>query len=259
MRAIILAAGRGSRMGGLTEDHPKCLTPFAGRTLLEWQLGALRAAGIRDIAIVRGYLAESLNPADCIWFENPEWASTNMVSTLACASQWLQRDDCIVSYSDIVYHPAILEQLIFNPGELVISYDEEWLPLWRERFTDPLEDAETFRLRDNGALQSIGDRAVEVTDIEGQYMGLLKISPAGWRRIEVILEDLPKARRDRLDMTSLLQLLLEDGAEINTTPTQGRWCEVDSETDLRLYEERLDRPNWEHDWRWDAAETAVTA
>ena len=117
MRAIILAAGRGSRMGGLTEDHPKCLTPFAGRTLLEWQLGALRAAGIRDIAIVRGYLAESLNPADCIWFENPEWARTNMVSTLACASQWLQRDDCIVSYSDIVYHPAILEQLIFNPGE----------------------------------------------------------------------------------------------------------------------------------------------
>jgi choline kinase len=139
---------------------------------------------------------------------------------------------------------------------LVISYDQEWLPLWRDRFADPLEDAETFRLRDNGALQSIGDHAAEVTDIEGQYMGLLKISPAGWRRIEVILDDLPKARRDRLDMTSLLQLLLEDGAEINATPTRGRWCEVDSETDLRLYENRLGRPNWEHDWRW---ETAVTA
>ena len=87
-------------------------------------------------------------------------------------------------------------------------------------------------------------------------MGLLKISPAGWRRIEVILDDLPKAWRDRLDMTSLLQLLLEDGAEINATPTQGRWCEVDSETDLRLYEERLGRPNWEHDWRWEDTVTA---
>jgi choline kinase len=105
MRSIILAAGRGSRMGDLTEEYPKCLTQFAGRTLLEWQLSALRAAGIRDIAVVRGYRAETINPSGCIWFENPDWAKTNMVSTLACASQWLERDDCIVSYSDIVYHP----------------------------------------------------------------------------------------------------------------------------------------------------------
>ena len=57
-------------------------------------------------------------------------------------------------------------------------------------------------------------------------------------------------------MTSLLQLLLKDGVEIDTTPVNGRWCEVDSETDLRLYEHKLEHPNWTHDWRW---ETAVTA
>ena len=126
MRSIILAAGRGSRMGDLTEEYPKCLTQFAGRTLLEWQLSALRAADIRDIAVVRGYRAETINPSGCIWFENPDWAKTNMVSTLACASQWLERDDCIVSYSDIVYHPEILQRLILHPGEVVISYDQQW-------------------------------------------------------------------------------------------------------------------------------------
>ena len=173
MRAIILAAGRGSRMGDLTDEHPKCLTQFAGRTLLEWQLSALRAAGIQDIAVVRGYRAETINPGGCIWFENPDWAKTNMVSTLACASQWLERDDCIVSYSDIVYHPEILQRLILHPGEVVISYDRQWLPLWSERFENPLMDAETFRLRQNGALESIGDRAQAVSDIQGQYMGLL--------------------------------------------------------------------------------------
>ena len=57
-------------------------------------------------------------------------------------------------------------------------------------------------------------------------------------------------------MTSLLQLLLKDGVEIDTTPVNGRWCEVDSENDLRLYEHKLEHPNWTHDWRW---ETAVTA
>jgi len=256
MRAIILAAGRGSRMGGLTEEQPKCLTPFAGRTLLEWQLDALRAAAIRDIAVVRGYRAETINPAGCIWFENSDWASTNMVATLACACQWLVRDDCIVSYSDIVYHPSIVERLSLHPGEIVISYDEDWLPLWSERFENPLDDAETFRLRDQGRLRSIGARARTVTDIEGQYMGLLKISPAGWHRIESLLDNLPVEQRRRLDMTSLLQLLLKDGADIHTVPTRGRWCEVDSETDLRRYEDLLHHADWQHDWRW---ETAVTA
>jgi len=256
MRAIILAAGRGSRMGDLTEEYPKCLTQFAGRTLLEWQLSALRAAGIQDIAVVRGYLAETINPSDCIWFENPDWAKTNMVSTLACASQWLERDDCIVSYSDIVYHPGILQRLILHPGEVVISYDQQWLPLWSERFENPLMDAETFRLRQNGTLKSIGDRAQTVSDIQGQYMGLLKFSPAGWRKVEALLDNLPQERRNQLDMTSLLQLLLENGTEIDTAPVKGRWCEVDSENDLRLYEHKLEHPDWTHDWRW---ETTVTA
>ena len=256
MRAIILAAGRGSRMGELTEERPKCLTPFAGRTLLEWQLAAIRAADIHDIAVVRGYRAETINPPGCIWFENPHWANTNMVSTLACAGQWLKCDDCIVSYSDIVYHPSIVERLSMHPGDIVISYDEEWLPLWNKRFENPLADAETFRLNDNGRLHSIGARAYTLADIEGQYMGLLKISPAGWRSIESLLDSLPVEQRTRLDMTSLLQLLLEEGVEIGTVPTSGRWCEVDSETDLRMYEERLGHPGWPHDWRW---ETAVTA
>ena len=56
-------------------------------------------------------------------------------------------------------------------------------------------------------------------------------------------------------MTSLLQLLIEDGAEINTTPIDGRWCEVDSETDLRLYKHKLEHASWSHDWRWESAVT----
>ncbi|MFZ9450262.1 MAG: NTP transferase domain-containing protein, partial [Alphaproteobacteria bacterium] len=60
MRAIILAAGRGSRMRQLTDERPKCLVPLRGRPLLEWQLEALRGAGIREIGIVTGYRREML-------------------------------------------------------------------------------------------------------------------------------------------------------------------------------------------------------
>ena len=251
MRAIILAAGRGSRMGGLTCEQPKCLTPIAGRTLLDWQLAALRAAGIRDIALVRGYLAHCLQPADCTFFENPRWAETNMVTTLTCADEWLKQHDCLISYSDIVYHPDIITQLSANHSNLVISYDQEWLSLWKERFADPLEDAETFRLDAVGHLSDIGSRTDCLSDIEGQYMGLLKTTPVGWQCIRQYLEDFKDADRDRLDMTTLLQSLLSKGTEIQTTPIQGRWCEVDNEIDLQVYKQLLaENQPWSHDWHW---------
>lgn len=254
MRAILLAAGRGSRMGGLTGEQPKCLVRIAGRTLLDWQLAALRDAGIHDIAIVRGYLADHLQPAGCKFFENPQWAETNMVATLARAGEWLEQHDCLVSYSDIVYHPDILTQLAANPGDLVISHDRHWLPLWRDRFEDPLEDAETLRLDAAGRLAAIGSRAEHLEEIEGQYMGLLKITPNGWDSIRGLLEGLPEADRNRLDMTALLQRLLREGAEIHAIPIHGRWCEVDSGSDLEVYEQRLGQTGeWSHDWRWESA------
>ena len=58
--AIILAAGRGSRMRELTDTKPKCLLELAGRPLLHWQLDALRDAGVERIVLVRGYAAHTL-------------------------------------------------------------------------------------------------------------------------------------------------------------------------------------------------------
>ena len=60
MKAIILAAGRGSRMCQLTEEQPKCLTKLAGKSLLEWQQEALKATGIQEIVVVGGYRYEDL-------------------------------------------------------------------------------------------------------------------------------------------------------------------------------------------------------
>ncbi|HAI68513.1 MAG TPA: nucleotidyl transferase, partial [Gammaproteobacteria bacterium] len=126
MKAIILAAGRGSRMQGMTDDKPKCLTSLAGKTLLDWQLSTLNAMGIDHIAVVRGYLAEHLQSKRFLPLDNPRWHETNMVVTLTCASSWLQNDTCIVSYADIVYHAAHIKKLIQATGDIVLTYDRLW-------------------------------------------------------------------------------------------------------------------------------------
>ena len=101
MRAVILAAGRGSRMGAFGEARPKCLIELAGKALLDRQLAALSAGGVSELGIVRGYRAEMLARPGLVCFENPRWAETNMVMSLAAAEAWLRTAPLIVSYADI--------------------------------------------------------------------------------------------------------------------------------------------------------------
>lgn len=238
MKAIILAAGRGSRMKDLTEERPKCLVELRGKTLLEWQLKALREAGISEIAIVTGYKRELLSNRGLVEFHNPRWAETNMVSSLACAQEWLQAEPCIVSYSDIFYKASAVESLMTCAGRLAVTYDPHWLKLWEKRFGDPLLDAETFRLNPDKTLAEIGNKPKSVHEVQGQYMGLLRITPDGWGEVLRIRAGLPFTECDRMHMTGTLQKVIEAGRiTIEAIPYEFSWGEVDSVEDLMTYQE----------------------
>lgn len=236
MKGLILAAGRGSRMGNLTEDRPKCLVPLRGKSLLDWQLAALRGGGVVRLAAVRGYRGERLEAYGFALFDNPRWRETNMVMSLACASEWLQDEPCIVSYSDIVYMPGSVRALADIDADIAITYDVNWLSLWSLRFDDVLGDAETFRIDSAGRVREIGQRAASVDEIQGQYMGLLRFTPRGWHTIQQVLAGLAHDVRDRLSMTELLQTLIRSGCDVIGVPISTPWGEVDSMEDLAIYE-----------------------
>ncbi len=236
MRGLILAAGRGSRMGALTVDAPKCLTRLGSRTLLERQIAALRGGGCTEIGIVTGYRADLLRSFADHEFHNPSWASSNMVHSLTMADEWLCDGPVIVSYSDIFYEDRSITALAGAAGEIAIAFDPDWLSLWSARFEDPLLDAETFRRDETGWLTQIGDRADHLDQIEGQYMGLIRIEPEGWRHIVSLLESLAPADRARIDMTGLIARLLRSGALIGTSPVIGPWGECDTPSDYALYQ-----------------------
>lgn len=237
MKAIILAAGRGSRMKSLTDERPKCMVELRGKTLLEWQLLALRGAGISEIAIVTGYKREVLADQGLIEFHNPRWAQTNMVSSLACAEAWLQDAPCIVSYSDIFYSPAAVQSLMTCKASLAVTYDPNWLALWTQRFGDPLLDAETFRLASTGTLTEIGNKPTSVDDVQGQYMGLLRFTPEGWAEVVRLRQALTPEQRDKVHMTNTLQQVIDAGrVPIHAVAYTGEWGEVDSSEDLFVYQ-----------------------
>lgn len=239
MRGVILAAGRGRRMGTLTDDRPKCFTVLEGRSLLDWQLAGLRGAGAGEVAVVTGYAAHVFEGIGDRRFHNPRWAETQMVRSLECAAPWLETGPTLVSYSDILYEPETASALASHPGDIVISYHPAWRRLWELRFADPLADAETFETGADGRLIAIGERASSMDQIRGQYMGLLKFTPAGWATVTALLGGLEPLVHDKVDMTSLLGRLLRAGVRIDTVPARGLWLEVDTESDFRLYERLL--------------------
>lgn len=235
-RALLLAAGRGSRLAPLTDDRPKCLVPLLGHPLLEYQLAALRSAGVADIAIVGGYRHECLAPYVETRFVNPRWAASNMVVSLQAAADWLAAGTSLVCYTDIVYPPAAIKALAQAAGDIAVTYDPDWLDLWSARFDEPLLDAESFRLGSEGQLVEIGRKNAALDDIRGQYMGLIRLTRAGWRTISDRLRMLAPDALDRLDMTGLFGQLLAAGIRIDAVAAPWPWAEVDNAADLALYE-----------------------
>ncbi len=240
MKAIILAAGRGSRMGSLTENLPKCRTIFFGKELIQWQLDAIEKAHIREVSIITGYLGHTFD-FNVDYFHNPRWDHSNMVTTLTYAEPWLKSDDCIVSYSDIVFSDNALHELAnSHSGDITILYDPDWMNLWMLRFEYPLEDAESFKIVDN-IVVDVGRSVSNIEEIQGQYMGLFKITPGGWRVIMDYLKTLGPGEADRLDCTALLQGLITRGVPVHAHPCPDQWFEVDSEHDLQIYNRYANR------------------
>jgi choline kinase len=229
---------------------PKCLVSLAGRSLVDWQTAALRAANVAEIGMVVGYRGAQARGRGLPLFWNPNWRRSNMVASLLTARSWLQSGDCIVSYGDIVYHPDVVARLIDSPGDIAITCDLRWRALWEERFDRPQDDAESCVLAD-GRVVEIGSPVRNLDDVHAQYMGLLKLTPRGFEILLRRIARMEPSAVERVQMTQLLGALVAEGTEISGVPVEGRWCEVDRPADVALYESRLalDR-RWTHDWRF---------
>ena len=245
MRLIILAAGQGGRLRPLTNDRPKCLVELQGRPLLQWQIDTARAVGIKKIVVVGGYLIDHLRGYDVTVIENPHFATTNMVQSLRCASDWFE-DGFVLSYGDIVYSESVLENLLADPAPIAVTVDTKWRSYWELRIEDPLLDAETLKIRSDGSLLEVGQKPLTYDDIQAQYIGLVAFRQSGVTRLNEMLMTIAreaevgahpfggKRSLDMLYMTDLLQGMITTGESLHAYKIEGQWMEIDTVSDLDL-------------------------
>lgn len=242
MRALILAAGRGSRMKDLTRNRPKCLLPLAGSTVYDLQLGVLRRSGFDKIAVVTGYRATLLRRAGIRAFHNPEWSETNMVYSFFRAAP-LFDEALLVSYGDIIYSPGVVETILCGRGDIRVVSDRNWKSYFRLRAADPYSAAESFRADARGRILDLGRSNPTPKDVHGQYVGLLYFTRRGLAQAMQCYRRFggDKSSLRRAFMTDFLRLLIESGRAIHATEIRGQWLEFDSARDYRIGQTLLRR------------------
>ncbi len=239
MKHIILAAGQGTRLRPYTNELPKCMVEFEGITLLDRQIQVINSIGSKEIIIIAGYRSEMF-PSNFSIYINDDYEHTNMLWSLFRAEEKM-KDQIIVSYGDIVYSPYILKKLINSEEDISVVIDKDWLSYWNNRSSNPLEDAESLKLTDDGYISEIGFASLSLDEIQGQYIGLMKFNTNGINALRDFFHSAEKKqflfnKRDvkKMYMTDALQCMINSGIKVKSIPIHGDWVEIDTVSDLHL-------------------------
>ncbi len=245
MKAIILAAGQGTRLKKYTENLPKGMLEFRGKTLIERQIETYRECGIKDIVIVTGYAADKIKYAGVKYYHNYRFADTNMVESLMAAKEEFD-EDVIVSYSDIIFEKRLLEGMMRSDEDFACAVDDNWKDYWQFRYGRIDFDTESLVIDSEGNIKELGLENSPMERIDARYIGLLKFSKKGLERIIQIMNRAYKKFEARpwqqsgktvrkAYMTDLLNAIIESGGKVRAVRFENGWLEFDTNEDYEKF------------------------
>ena len=157
MKAVILGAGQGTRLKKYTENLPKGMLLFMGKTVIERQIELYRTCGIDKIIIVKGFAADKIGYEGVTYYTNEAYAETNMVESLMAAKEEFD-DDIIVSYSDILFEKRLLKGMMASPADFAVAVDDDWKAYWKKRYGKENFDTESLPIDENGNIASMREK-----------------------------------------------------------------------------------------------------
>jgi choline kinase len=237
MKAVILAAGQGTRIRSVHGEHPKCLIEVDHRTILDHQLEGLSRAGINEVAIVVGYEKEQIiahvtsrhakHKLSVHFIENPAFALTNNIYSLWLAIDWLRGDSFIVLNADVIFDPEILNQSVHPYAPISMIVD----PLWRD---------ETMKVIIDGERVMRMSKRISQEEFSGTYIGITVFSKPIQDKFFEKLSGLIGAGRVNDFFNVAVQDLADEGFHVGYTMTNGlAWAEIDDPTDLAFAQQSV--------------------
>ena len=237
-QALVLAASRGAALGELTRTRPKTMVEIAGRPLLGHIADAYRAAGIREITVVRGFGRDRVDLAGLVYVDNDDYANSGELVSLerGLAAVEAAGRDLIVSYGDVLFNRYILQILDVPDEAFVIVVDTDWQDsVNRDRAADYVRCSEphTRAAFYRRILLEDAGETLPAAKIHGEWMGFLRVAEAAVPRLRACasaLIDAPGGRARKLH--HLLAALVREGEAVRVIYTTGHWLDIDTVDDL---------------------------
>jgi choline kinase len=237
MKAIILAAGQGTRIRDTHGEQPKCLITFNrdNWTILDQQIHSSLLAGVTDIGIVVGYERDQIirhvtkrwGSLDRFTFiENPRFAETNNIYSLWLARDWLKSDSFVALNADVALDSEILPQALASSAPITMIVDRTWRD---ETMKVVIREDRIVRMSKQITPQEFSATYIGITIFDGSIVD----------RLFGKLDRLIYGGNNQVFFNAGVELLIEEGVRVGYTETAGRpWAEIDDAGDLafaRLY------------------------
>lgn len=234
MKAIILAAGIGSRISPLTDNCPKSLLKIYDKTILEMMISHIQDCHINDIVFVTGYLEEQIKEYVNINFPdlkayfvtNEKYAETNTGFSLLLAKDFVENSDFIKFDADVVFDKEILKKLIEYPYENALCIDKN-IHLDAEEIKVIIDDK-------NKILKA--SKTVDPQKAIGESIGIEKI---GKNTAKLLFQELEEVMKDKKNHQEYYEVayerLIEKGESFHALDITGLvWVEIDTKEDFEL-------------------------
>lgn len=237
MKAVILAAGQGTRIRSVHGERPKCLIEVDESTILDHQLEALSMAGIDEVAIVVGYEKEQIinhvkqgtgNYGQTIQFiENPAFAITNNIYSLWLAKEWICGESFICLNADVIFDPEVLLSAVRSKAPISMIVD----PLWRD---------ETMKVIIAGNRVLRMSKKISREGFSGTYIGITVFHHSIHEKFLARMDRLISGGRVNEFFNVAVQELADEGVHVGFTSTDGLpWAEIDDPLDLSFAQQSI--------------------
>ncbi len=234
MRAIILAAGVGSRLHPITDEKPKCLVTVAGRSILQHQLDAYLSAGVSEVLVLTGHMQEQIHAfcedygdkrIRCI--SNDDYAVTNNMYSLYLALKECGEDGYLLSNGDCVYDPSIVADVMAAEGA--------WIATDKGSF-----DEESMKLEISGERICNISKTVKEETAYGNSIDLYKFDKAAASVFKASIISVIEGEKNLNEWTELAMQRMLQKQELCMYPFDignRSWVEIDNHEDLALADE----------------------
>ena len=242
MKAIILGAGYGSRLGDLTKNTPKNLLDINGKSILERQITRFQNNGINDILLIVGPHKEKYNLKNVRYIQDENFDEHEQLSSLMVAKNEII-DDVIITFADVLIDQQIMSQIIKSSQKIGLTVDLHWESNYVGRTEHPISEADLVSIQNDKIIKIQKNLKRQSNEQIGEFLGVMKMNVKGSEEFVKAYNFLEESHEGKFHgssslkkgyLTDMIQELINMQKEIKPIFVNGEWVEIDTSQDLEI-------------------------